>query len=179
MYMYLLPPKQILDWAWVRILHCTVYSFESVLFSLFYQQAVVKTLFLNYFYKRCIHRLMAPLMAQTAGEVVSKGQLYCLYSREKCKCFRCTVFVHLKVTGTMFDQKNLIVFYYIQEKVSSVALRISDALYGKFSNGANFCIFQTHTNCAKIRSYKSFCLRLPNSLWRGNFLSIIVLQMSL
>ena len=51
----------------------------SVLFC-FVQQAVVKTLFLNYFYKRCIHRLMAPLMAQTAGEVVSKGQHYYSYT---------------------------------------------------------------------------------------------------
>ena len=38
------------------------------------QQTVEKSLFLNYFYKHCMHRVMAPLMAQTAGERVSNGK---------------------------------------------------------------------------------------------------------
>ena len=37
------------------------------------QQTVEKSLFLNYFYKHCMHRLMAPLMAQTAGTKISRG----------------------------------------------------------------------------------------------------------
>jgi protein phosphatase-4 regulatory subunit 3 len=35
-------------------------------------QTVEKSLFLNYFYKHCMHRLMAPLMAQTAGIKISR-----------------------------------------------------------------------------------------------------------
>lgn len=35
-------------------------------------QTVEKSLFLNYFYKHSMHRLMAPLMAQTSGDKVSK-----------------------------------------------------------------------------------------------------------
>lgn len=38
------------------------------------QQTVEKSLFLNYFYKHCMHRVMAPLMAQTAAERVSNGK---------------------------------------------------------------------------------------------------------
>ena len=38
------------------------------------QQTVEKSLYLNYYYKHCMHRLMAPLMAQTTGDTVSKGR---------------------------------------------------------------------------------------------------------
>ena len=41
---------------------------------------------------------------------------------------------------------------------------------GKFSNGANFRIFRTHTNCAEIRTYENFCPRLPNSFFIFLFL---------
>lgn len=33
---------------------------------------VEKTIFLNYFYRHCMHRLMAPLMSQTTGDKISK-----------------------------------------------------------------------------------------------------------
>jgi protein phosphatase-4 regulatory subunit 3 len=35
-------------------------------------QTAEKALFLNYFYEHCMHRLLAPLMAQTTGEKISK-----------------------------------------------------------------------------------------------------------
>lgn len=38
------------------------------------QPTTEKSLFLNHFYKYSMHRLMAPLMAQTATETVSKGE---------------------------------------------------------------------------------------------------------
>jgi len=37
------------------------------------QQAADKTPFLKYFYKNCIPRLLAPLMAQTSDNHISKG----------------------------------------------------------------------------------------------------------
>ena len=54
----------------------TLKKWIVLLFSL--QQTVEKSLFLNYFYKHCMHRLMAPLMAQTAGSKVSRGEWWIL-----------------------------------------------------------------------------------------------------
>ena len=51
-----------------RPIHCMSLSLSS-------QQTVEKSLFLNYFYKHCMHRLMAPLMAQTAGTKISRGEI--------------------------------------------------------------------------------------------------------
>ena len=52
----------------------TLKVYFIVLAVLSVQQTVEKSLFLNYFYKHCMHRVMAPLMAQTAGERVSNGK---------------------------------------------------------------------------------------------------------
>ena len=59
-----------------RELSTRTFHFESVFHSspVSVQQTVEKSLFLNYFYKHCMHRVMAPLMAQTAAERVSNGK---------------------------------------------------------------------------------------------------------
>ena len=54
-------------YSWLKV-YFVLLTFLSV------QQTVEKSLFLNYFYKHCMHRVMAPLMAQTAGERVSNGK---------------------------------------------------------------------------------------------------------
>ena len=45
----------------------------SLLPPLSLQHTVEKTIFLNHFYRHSMHRLMAPLMAQSAGDKISKG----------------------------------------------------------------------------------------------------------
>ena len=58
-----------------------MHLYYKLILTFFPQQTVEKSLFLNYFYKHCMHRLMAPLMAQTAGPSVSRGMCACV-----CAC---------------------------------------------------------------------------------------------